>query len=94
MEKIMREVAKKIEKIIELRKIKKNKLAKYCGHTSGWLNNILHEGKDIKIYDLLKIAEFLNVEITELLPVPQKLDVEKISFTDLVRYIAHNECKR
>ena len=94
MDEIMREVAKKIEEIIKKQRVNKIAVAKYCGHTAGWLNNILNEGKDIKIVDLLKIAEYLKTDITELLPVPQKLDIENMTLIDLIRHIAHNECVR
>jgi len=55
------------------------------------LNNIIKRGNEIKAMDLVKVAEFLNVRIEDLLPVPKTMDVEKMSLTDLVKAICRKE---
>ena len=94
MDVIMREIAERIESLMKERGVSKTDLARYCGHTPGWLNNILYEGKDIKLPDILKVAEFLKVHVIELLPVPQRLDIEKMTMRDLMRHIAREECEK
>ena len=94
MERIMREVVKRLEKIIEESGKSKTNIAKACNHTPGWLNNILYQKVEIKASDLFKIAEYLERDISDFFPVPSKIDIEKISLVNLIRHIAHNECSK
>ena len=41
MVRIMNYIAKKIDEIIEEKGLKKNAVAKACGKTPGWINNII-----------------------------------------------------
>lgn len=98
MERIMKEVGEKIKSIIKKRKKEFGKerytyeaIGKYCGYEKGWLSNICNQGTNINVVDLIKVAEYLEVELIDLLPIPKKIDIEKMTIIDLVRYIINKE---
>ena len=93
MVRIMDFIAEKIEQKIKKSNRTQTEIALACGKTPGWLNNIIHRKSEIGILDLIKISEILECDITEFLPVPQKIDVEKMSLLDFIKYICQKEIK-
>ena len=92
MVRIMNYVAERIEKIIKEKGLKKKDVAFACnGKTPGWLNNIIKKRSELKVPDLVKLAEILEVKIEELLPVPKTIDIENMSVIDLVKLICKKE---
>lgn len=96
----MIEVRKKLREILERREIKPIEIARLCGHGSSWISQLLnvenkkYQNQNILISDLIKIVNYLKIDVAELLPVPKKIDVEKMSLIDLMRLIARKECEK
>lgn len=92
MVRIMNYVAEKIEEIIKEKGLDKKDVAKACGRTPGWLTNITKKRRGIKVSDLVKLREVLDVRIEELLPLPKTLDISEMTLIDLIRHIIRKEC--
>ena len=94
MERILKYIAKKIEEQIKESGKTATEIAKVCGKTPQWLSNIIHQDSEIGIMDLITISNYLKVDITKFLPVPQKIDIEKMSMLEFVQYICQQELKK
>ena len=95
MVRIMKSVKEKIEELREQKGIKQNEFARALGKTPGWYSNLKNRPKsEIKIPELLKAAEVLNVKPQDLLPVPKNIEIDKMSLLDLIKHITRQEIER
>ena len=72
----MIEIGRKIKEIAKRENRKLDDIAKYVGYSSAGFSRILQSG-DFKISILVKISEFLEINITDLIGDSQKSDVFK-----------------
>jgi len=86
MERIVKYIAGKIEEKIKASGKTATEIAKACGKTPGWLSNIIRQDSEIGIVDLITISKYLDVDITEFLPVPQKINIEKMSMLEFIQH--------
>ena len=100
MNAIMIEIRKRLKEALKEKGIKQQEIAKLCGKGSSWISQLLnvederYKNQQVMITDLLKIAEYLKIDVCELLPVPPKIDITKMSFMHLIETIVRNECER
>jgi len=78
MVRIVKEILARIKEEIKNRKgLTQKKVARKIGVSASEFSKILNEDRSFKVSQLIKIAEILEMEIEDLLPGAEKINIEK-----------------
>jgi len=93
MVRLMDDIRKKIKKEGDKREIRQKDIARVLGYSESNFSAIKIKGR-LRVVDLIKIAELFEMDVKEFLPGAPNVDIEKMSFIDLIRIICHKEIEK
>lgn len=94
MEKTLDDILKRINAQLKLKGMRQADLSVKIGKGSQWLTRLKHDKRDLKVIDLIKACQVLEVNIAELLPKDTVIENYTIKFEELVRRIVREEINK
>jgi len=77
-----------------MRGLTQDKFSIRMGKGTQWLTRLKHDKRDLKVVDLIKACQLLEVNIAELLPKETVVENYTIKFEELVRRIVREELRK
>ena len=92
MVRIVNEILARIKEEIKKRRgLTQKKVARKMGISPSEFSKILIGDRPFKVRQLIQIAEILEMDIQDLIPGDERIDVEKMSMLDMIRTICKKE---